>query len=59
MSTGMACYVAAVWTVSAALQSESGTATDEAVDAFRAKWVKTWMDERDVHPNTHCATCHR
>ena len=39
--------------------TDADLADDDAVEAFRAKWVKNWMDDRDVHPNTHCATCHR
>ena len=39
--------------------TEADTASPEAVEAFRAKWVAKWQDDRDVHPNTDCQTCHR
>ncbi|NNJ24827.1 cytochrome c3 family protein [Alienimonas chondri] len=39
--------------------TDADVASPEAVEAFRTKWVKNWQEDRDVHPNTDCATCHR
>ena len=38
---------------------DEDVASPEAVGAFRTEWVKRWREDRDIHPNTDCATCHR